>query len=61
MNYQLIAVWVLIAGSMLFIGRSLWKSLRGFGKGCGAGCGKCAPIADESATSDRIPLTQVKA
>jgi FeoB-associated Cys-rich membrane protein len=58
MDWQLAAVWLLVAAAGLHVLRTLWKSLRGAGKGCGSGCGKCAP--PDTNKPGRIALTQVK-
>jgi hypothetical protein len=58
-SVQLTIVAILIAAAVLYIARSLWKSL--FGKatpGCGAGCGKCAAIP-ATKPEGRFPLPQL--
>ncbi len=60
MEFQLIAVWVIVAAAALYVMRALWKSLRGSGKGCASGCGKCAPTTTDEAKPGRIPLEQAK-
>ena len=59
MDFQLTAVWLIVAGAALYVVRALWKSLRGSGKACGSGCGKCATAKDDEQPG-RIPLEQVK-
>lgn len=55
MDFQLLAVWIIVALAALYVGRSIWKAIRQSGKGCAGGCGRCAaPAPDEK--PGRVPL-----
>jgi hypothetical protein len=54
---QLVVVGLLVAAAALYVARSAWKMWFGkSAKGCGAGCGKCAPPAPEPKREGRFPL-----
>jgi hypothetical protein len=60
MDPQLLATLVIVAGAVAYVARSLWRSAASAGsKGCGSGCGSCAPPREEARRPGMIPLDQV--
>jgi hypothetical protein len=58
-TFQLAIVGLFIVAAILYIVRSVWKTLFGkSSKGCGAGCGKCA-ATPEPKPEGRFPLPQL--
>jgi hypothetical protein len=61
MDWQLLAVGLLVAGAVAYLGRSAWRTWAGVKGGCGGGCGCAkgsAPAAD-SARGTLIPVEQI--
>jgi hypothetical protein len=57
MDWQLIAVAVLVAAAAAYLARQTWRTWRGGKGGCGGGCGKAAPCEDRQTTL--IPADQL--
>lgn len=58
MTTQLVAVIALVGLAVAYIGRATWKTWAGGARGCGSGCGKCAP-AEVTPVKGRIGLPQI--
>ena len=59
MDWQPIAVALVIVAALAYLGRASWQTWFGAsGKGCASGCGKCAAVP-EVAVKGRRSLPQV--
>ena len=57
---QLVAVGVIVAGAVLLLLRSAWKTLMSrSAKHCGSGCSSCSMPVAEAKDDGRFPLKQL--
>ena len=57
-DLQLLAVALIVALAVAYVGRSAWRTWAGKKAGCASGCGKCA-APDSPEQKGRISLPQV--
>ncbi|HEV3263800.1 MAG TPA: FeoB-associated Cys-rich membrane protein [Gemmataceae bacterium] len=63
-DWQLIAVLVIVAVAAAYLARMTWRSWRGSKTGCGGGCGcntKATPIGEQNGKATLITTDQLTA
>ena len=58
MDGQSITAILLVMAAGLYVLRTIWRSIKLKGTGCGSGCGKCS-AAEPKSRAGMIPLQQI--